>query len=73
MPLRVLPLAKTTMVSMHSILMREKICILKVGKKAEQQAFAGKGLDYVTNRYLSERLRVLLVEILKLKIRYKCN
>jgi len=43
MPLRVLPLAKTTMVSMHSILMREKICILKVGKKAEQQAFAGKG------------------------------
>ncbi len=47
MPLRVLPLAKTTMVSMHSILMREKICMLKVGKKAEQQAFAGK-LDFAS-------------------------
>ena len=45
------------MVSMHSILNREKICPkLKPGKKAEQQAFAGKGLDYVTDKYLPERL-----------------
>ncbi|MHC1624407.1 MAG: DNA topoisomerase IV subunit A, partial [Methermicoccaceae archaeon] len=29
---------------------------LKIGKKAEQQAFAGKGLDYVTQKYLPERL-----------------
>jgi len=26
--------------------------MLKLGKKSEQQAFAGKGLDYVTNTYL---------------------
>jgi DNA topoisomerase-6 subunit A len=30
--------------------------MLKIGKKAEQQAFAGKGLDYVTDKYLPERL-----------------
>jgi len=30
---------------------------LEIGKKAEQQAFAGKGLDYVTDTYLPERLR----------------
>jgi len=30
--------------------------MLKIGKKAEQQAFAGKGLDYVTDTYLPERL-----------------
>jgi DNA topoisomerase-6 subunit A len=29
---------------------------LDIGKKAEQQAFAGKGLDFVTQRYLPERL-----------------
>jgi len=29
--------------------------MLKIGKKAEQQAFAGKGLDYVTDTYLPER------------------
>jgi DNA topoisomerase-6 subunit A len=29
---------------------------LKLKKKAEQQAFAGKGLDYVTEKYLPERL-----------------
>jgi DNA topoisomerase-6 subunit A len=28
-------------------------------KKAEQQAFAGKGLDYVTRIYLPERLQEL--------------
>ncbi len=26
--------------------------MLKLGKKSEQQAFAGKGLDYVTDTYL---------------------
>ncbi|MDD3043211.1 MAG: DNA topoisomerase IV subunit A, partial [Methanosarcinaceae archaeon] len=30
---------------------------LKIGKKAEQQAFAGKGLDFVTEVYLPDRLR----------------
>ncbi len=30
--------------------------MLKLGKKSEQQAFAGKGLDYVTDTYLPERL-----------------
>ena len=30
--------------------------MLKLGKKSEQQAFAGKGLDYVTDVYLPERL-----------------
>lgn len=30
---------------------------LQIGKKAEQQAFAGKGLDFVTDTYLPERLR----------------
>jgi DNA topoisomerase-6 subunit A len=30
--------------------------MLKIGKKAEQQAFAGKGLDFVTDTYLPERL-----------------
>ncbi len=30
--------------------------MLKIGKKAEQQAFAGKGLDYVTDKYLPEGL-----------------
>lgn len=29
---------------------------LEIGKKAEQQAFAGKGLDFVTTTYLPERL-----------------
>ncbi len=29
---------------------------LKIGKKAEQQAFAGKGLDFVTETYLPNRL-----------------
>lgn len=29
---------------------------LKLKKKAEQQAFAGKGLDFVTEKYLPERL-----------------
>lgn len=29
---------------------------LEIKKKAEQQAFAGKGLDFVTERYLPERL-----------------
>lgn len=29
---------------------------LELGKKAEQQAFAGKGLDYVTDTYLPARL-----------------
>lgn len=29
---------------------------LEIGKKAEQQAFAGKGLDFVTKTYLPERL-----------------
>lgn len=32
---------------------------LKLGKKAEQQAFAGKGLDFVTEQYLPERLKEL--------------
>jgi|GEM_PF-10988 len=32
---------------------------LKIGKKAEQQAFAGKGLDFVTETYLPERLKDL--------------
>jgi len=32
---------------------------LDIGKKAEQQAFAGKGLDYVTDVYLPERLQEL--------------
>ncbi|KPQ44187.1 MAG: DNA topoisomerase VI subunit A [Candidatus Methanoperedens nitroreducens] len=30
--------------------------MLKIGKKAEQQAFARKGPDYVTDKYLPERL-----------------
>jgi len=30
--------------------------MLKLGKKSEQQAFAGKGLDYLTDNYLPERL-----------------
>ena len=29
---------------------------LDLKKKAEQQAFAGKGLDFVTKTYLPERL-----------------
>jgi DNA topoisomerase-6 subunit A len=29
---------------------------LKLGKKSEQQAFAGKGLDFVTDIYLPDRL-----------------
>ena len=29
---------------------------LDIGKKAEQQAFAGKGLDFVTQQYLPDRL-----------------
>lgn len=29
---------------------------LDIGKKAEQQAFAGKGLDFVTQQYLPQRL-----------------
>ena len=29
---------------------------IKLSKKAEQQAFAGKGLDFVTKVYLPERL-----------------
>ncbi|RLG22980.1 DNA topoisomerase VI [Methanosarcinales archaeon] len=32
---------------------------LELNRKAEQQAFAGKGLDYVTNTYLPERLTEL--------------
>ncbi|MCZ7370468.1 MAG: hypothetical protein O8C66_08155 [Candidatus Methanoperedens sp.] len=37
--------------------MRNDICQqLKPEKKSEQQAFAGKGLDYVTDVYLPERL-----------------
>ncbi|CAD7771666.1 Type 2 DNA topoisomerase 6 subunit A [Candidatus Methanoperedenaceae archaeon GB50] len=32
---------------------------LKLGKKAEQQAFAGKGLNYVTDTYLPARLTEL--------------
>lgn len=32
---------------------------LEIGKKAEQQAFAGKGLDFVTDTYLPNRLREL--------------
>jgi DNA topoisomerase-6 subunit A len=32
---------------------------LEIGKKAEQQAFAGKGLDYVTETYLPKRLKEL--------------
>jgi DNA topoisomerase VI, subunit A len=32
---------------------------LKIGKKAEQQAFAGKGLDFVTETYLPNRLKDL--------------
>ncbi len=43
--------------NVHRHLMRKRICQqLKTGKKAEQQAFAGKGLDYVTDTYLPERL-----------------
>lgn len=34
---------------------------LEINKKAEQQAFAGKGLDFVTDRYLPERLSELNV------------
>lgn len=56
MPLRVLHSAETTVVLMHSILMRKINPQLKLGKKAEQQAFAGKGLDYVTDVYLPESL-----------------
>lgn len=38
--------------------MSNKYLILRVRtlKMAEQQAFAGKGLDYVTDTYLPERL-----------------
>ena len=58
MSLCILPLAKIPMVSMHSILIREKIFPqLNPGNKAEQQAFGGKGLDYVTDMYLPERLK----------------
>jgi DNA topoisomerase VI subunit A len=58
MLLRILPLVKKTNLSMHSILMSEKICPqLKPGKKAEQKAFAGNGLDYVMDMYLPERLK----------------
>ena len=32
---------------------------LEIGKKAEQQAFAGKGLDFVTDTYLPDRLKDL--------------
>ncbi|WNY28531.1 DNA topoisomerase 6 subunit A [Methanimicrococcus stummii] len=32
---------------------------LEIGKKAEQQAFAGKGLDFVTETYLPDRLKDL--------------
>ncbi len=32
---------------------------LEIGKKAEQQAFAGKGLDFVTDTYLPDRLKEL--------------
>ena len=32
---------------------------LEIGKKAEQQAFAGKGLDFVTDTYLPARLKEL--------------
>lgn len=32
---------------------------LEIGKKAEQQAFAGKGLDFVTETYLPNRLKEL--------------
>ncbi len=32
---------------------------LELGKKAEQQAFAGKGLDFVTDTYLPDRLQDL--------------
>ncbi len=43
--------------NVHRHLMRYNICQqLKTEKKAEQQVFAGKGLDYVTDRYLPERL-----------------
>ena len=34
---------------------------LDIGKKAEQQAFAGKGLDFVTDVYLPNRLRELSI------------
>lgn len=34
---------------------------LEINKKAEQQAFAGKGLDFVTEKYLPERLTELNV------------
>ncbi len=33
--------------------LRERVCIFKM---AEQQAFAGRGLDYVMDAYLPERL-----------------
>jgi DNA topoisomerase-6 subunit A len=36
--------------------------MLKIGKKSEQQAFAGKGLDYVMDTYLLERLGELGVD-----------
>jgi DNA topoisomerase-6 subunit A len=37
--------------------MKKRICQqLKPGKKSERQAFAGKGLNYVTDVYLPERL-----------------
>ncbi|MFZ2411812.1 MAG: hypothetical protein WAW23_09605 [Candidatus Methanoperedens sp.] len=35
-----------------------RVCALKM---VEQQAFAGKGLDYVTDVYLPERLGVWVV------------
>ncbi|MCD5425602.1 MAG: DNA topoisomerase IV subunit A [Methanosarcinaceae archaeon] len=36
---------------------------LDIKKKAEQQAFAGKGLDFVTDRYLPERLSDMGIKI----------
>ncbi|WP_319508075.1 DNA topoisomerase IV subunit A [uncultured Methanolobus sp.] len=39
---------------------KEQISLqLEINKKAEQQAFAGKGLDFVTDKYLPERLTEL--------------
>ena len=49
---------KTLIVTMHHILMRSQ---LKQRNKSEQQAFAGKGLDYVTDKYLPERLTEMVV------------
>ena len=48
---------KKSVRNVHRYLMRNDICQqLKPEKKSEQQAFAGKGLDYVTDVYLPERL-----------------